>query len=198
MQDIGMTVDYYNLLNVTRTVNDDDLKKAYRKLAMKWHPDKNPNNKEEAQATFIRISQAYKVLSDPQKRSSYDQDGEEGLLNQMTQCGSNKKNGFTGRTAEDIFEDFFGFDFDTSGVRRSTGLHSNDNKFRGSSDGDGVTMRKSPPIENILPCSLEELYNGSTRNMKISRIVVDANGYACMVLLFSCSSFLMKSNIFWY
>ncbi|KAM0021487.1 hypothetical protein Hdeb2414_s0024g00651561 [Helianthus debilis subsp. tardiflorus] len=101
----------------------------------------------------------------------------------MTQCGSNRKNGFTGRTAEDILEDFFGFDFDTSGVRRSTGFHSNDNKFRGTSDGDGVTTRKkSPPIENILPCSLEELYNGSTRNMKISRIVVDANGYACMML----------------
>ncbi|MFS7934425.1 putative DnaJ domain, Chaperone J-domain superfamily [Helianthus anomalus] len=62
MQDTGMTVDYYNILNVTRTVNDDDLKKAYKKLAMKWHPDKNPNNKEEAQATFIRISQAYKVI----------------------------------------------------------------------------------------------------------------------------------------
>lgn len=56
-----MGVDYYNVLNVGKTATEDDLKKAYRKLAMKWHPDKNPNNKKEAEAQFKQISEAYEV-----------------------------------------------------------------------------------------------------------------------------------------
>ncbi|XP_062088669.1 cytochrome P450 87A3-like [Humulus lupulus] len=61
----------------------DDLKKAYRKLAMKWHPDKNPNNKKDAETKFKQISEAYEVLSDPQKRAIYDQYAEEGLKGQV-------------------------------------------------------------------------------------------------------------------
>ena len=71
-----MGVDYYKVLQVDRSANDDDLKKAYRKLAMKWHPDKNPNNKKDAEAKFKQISEAYDVLSDPQKRAVYDHCGE--------------------------------------------------------------------------------------------------------------------------
>ena len=56
-----MGVDYYNVLKVGRNATDDDLKKAYRKLAMKWHPDKNPNNKKEVKAKFKQISEAYEV-----------------------------------------------------------------------------------------------------------------------------------------
>lgn len=56
-----MGMDYYSLLMVEKTATDEDLKKAYRKLAMKWHPDKNPNNKLEAEAMFKQISEAYEV-----------------------------------------------------------------------------------------------------------------------------------------
>lgn len=56
-----MGVDYYNILGVDKNAKDDDLKKAYRKLAMKWHPDKNPNNKKDAEAMFKKISEAYEV-----------------------------------------------------------------------------------------------------------------------------------------
>ena len=56
-----MGVDYYKILQVDKGAKDDDLKKAYRKLAMKWHPDKNPNNKKEAEAKFKQISEAYDV-----------------------------------------------------------------------------------------------------------------------------------------
>jgi len=56
-----MGVDYYKILQVDKNAKDDDLKKAYRKLAMKWHPDKNPNNKKEAEAKFKQISEAYEV-----------------------------------------------------------------------------------------------------------------------------------------
>lgn len=58
-----MGVDYYKVLQVDKSAKDDDLKKAYRKLAMKWHPDKNPNNKKEAESKFKQISEAYEVLS---------------------------------------------------------------------------------------------------------------------------------------
>lgn len=58
-----MGVDYYKILQVDKNAKDDDLKKAYRKLAMKWHPDKNPNNKKEAEAKFKQISEAYEVLN---------------------------------------------------------------------------------------------------------------------------------------
>lgn len=58
-----MGVDYYKVLQVDRSASDDDLKKAYRKLAMKWHPDKNPTNKKEAEAKFKQISEAYDVCS---------------------------------------------------------------------------------------------------------------------------------------
>lgn len=57
-----MGVDYYKILQVDRYAKDDDLKKAYRKLAMKWHPDKNPNSKKEAEAKFKTISEAYDVI----------------------------------------------------------------------------------------------------------------------------------------
>lgn len=57
-----MGVDYYKILQVDKNVTEEDLKKAYRKLAMKWHPDKNPNNKKEAEAKFKQIAEAYEVL----------------------------------------------------------------------------------------------------------------------------------------
>ncbi|PQQ08500.1 dnaJ homolog subfamily B member 1 [Prunus yedoensis var. nudiflora] len=75
-----MGVDYYNILKVNRNATDDDLKKAYKRLAMIWHPDKNPAGKRpEAEAKFKQISEAYDVLSDPAKRQIYDLYGEEAL-----------------------------------------------------------------------------------------------------------------------
>ncbi|XVF34446.1 hypothetical protein REPUB_Repub18cG0059600 [Reevesia pubescens] len=190
-----MGVDYYNILKVNKNATDDDLKKSYRRLAMKWHPDKNPNNKKEAEAKFKQISEAYEVLSDPQKRAVYDQYGEEGLKD-MPPPGSSGPSfgnstggpsGFNPRKAEDIFAEFFGsspFGFGSSGPARSSRFQpdggvfgafgSSNNIFRTYSDG--TAPRKPPPVESKLPCSLEELYTGSTRKMKISRTVVNAAG----------------------
>ncbi|KAL8499277.1 hypothetical protein ACS0TY_022309 [Phlomoides rotata] len=173
-----MGLDYYEILTVEKGATEDDLKKAYRKLAMKWHPDKNPHNKNEAEAKFKQISEAYEVLSDPQRRQAYDQYGEEGLNG-----SSGSQNEFNPRNAEDIFAEFFGsspFGFGSGGVGRSTRYSSNggggDSTFRnGDHDGNSV-MKKPPPAESTLRCSLEELYSGSTRKMKISRQVVDSNG----------------------
>ena len=69
--------DYYKILGVKKSAKEKDLKKAYRKLALKWHPDKNPDKKEEATAKFTEISEAYEVLSDPEKRKIYDLTGDD-------------------------------------------------------------------------------------------------------------------------
>ena len=70
---------YYKILDVSKDATAIDIKKAYRKLALKWHPDKNPDQKEEAEKKFKEISEAYEVLSDEKKRKLYDQYGKEGL-----------------------------------------------------------------------------------------------------------------------
>lgn len=74
-------VNYYDILELPKNSSDADIKKAYRKLAMKWHPDKNPNNVEEAAKKFQEIGEAYDVLSDAEKRAIYDQYGYDGLHN---------------------------------------------------------------------------------------------------------------------
>ncbi|KAL3582812.1 hypothetical protein D5086_017144 [Populus alba] len=107
-----MGFDYYNVLKLNRSATEDDMKKAYKRLAMKWHPDKNPVNKKEAEAKFKLISEAYDVLSDPNKRQIYDLYGEEGLKSfdqappPSTNVGASFK--FNPRDADDIFSEFFG------------------------------------------------------------------------------------------
>ncbi|KAL5971871.1 hypothetical protein TSMEX_000396, partial [Taenia solium] len=75
-------VDYYAVLKVDRGADDESIKRAYRRLALKWHPDKNPDNKERAEMQFKLVSEAYEVLSDPRKREIYDRYGKEGLANE--------------------------------------------------------------------------------------------------------------------
>ena len=71
--------DFYKVLGVSRSAGDDEIKKAYRKLAIKWHPDKNQHRRAESEAKFKEIAEAYDVLSDKEKRAIYDKYGEEGL-----------------------------------------------------------------------------------------------------------------------
>jgi len=92
-------MDYYEALEVSRTCNDSELKKSYRKLAMKYHPDRNPNNKE-AEEKFKYLSEAYEVLKDPKKRAIYDQYGKAGLQGQG-------RGGFSGHQNMDDIMDMF-------------------------------------------------------------------------------------------
>jgi curved DNA-binding protein CbpA len=73
------SINYYDILQVPKNSTNEEIKKSYRKLAMKWHPDKNPDNKEEAAKKFQEIGEAYDVLNDLEKRAIYDQYGYEGL-----------------------------------------------------------------------------------------------------------------------
>ncbi|XP_022087675.1 dnaJ homolog subfamily B member 6-like isoform X2 [Acanthaster planci] len=110
-------VEYYNVLGVSRNASLEDIKKAYRKKALKWHPDKNPNNQKEAERRFKEIAEAYEVLSDKSKRDTYDRYGIEGLkrggpaasdfgFHDFGNFGGNFH--FTFRSPEDIFKEFFG------------------------------------------------------------------------------------------
>ncbi|XP_021979935.1 dnaJ homolog subfamily B member 6-like [Helianthus annuus] len=148
-------------LKVNRNATDDDLKKAYRRLAMIWHHDKNPNtNKSDAESKFKQISEAYDVLSDPQKRQIYDLYGEEALkagrrFNNHQNPNPNPNFRFNPRNAEDIYTEFFG---------------GSDAGFR---NGESSSVKKAPAVENVLGCSLLDLYKGAKKKMKISKTVLD-------------------------
>ena len=99
--------DFYEILGVTKTASVDEIKSAYRKAAMQWHPDRNPQNKEEAEHRFRESTEAYSVLSDPQKRQIYDTYGHAGLAGA---AGQPDFNATIFQDFHDIFGDFFGFE----------------------------------------------------------------------------------------
>jgi molecular chaperone DnaJ len=137
--------DYYEVLEVERTVNAADLKVAYRKLAMKWHPDRNPGNKD-CEHKFKEINEAYDVLKDDQKRAAYDRFGHSAF----EQGGPGGAHGFGADFAtsfSDIFEDLFGM----GGGRRG----------RGGGRERGADLRYNMEI------TLEEAYAGKTAQVRI-------------------------------
>jgi molecular chaperone DnaJ len=110
----GNQRDFYELLGVAKTASVDEIKSAYRKAALKWHPDRNPQNKQEAEVKFRESTEAYSVLSDPQKRQVYDTYGHAGLSG----ASGADFNSTIFQDFHDIFGDFFGFEDLFSGGRR--------------------------------------------------------------------------------
>ena len=142
--------DYYDVLGVGKNASPDELKSAYRKLAVKYHPDKNPNDKI-AEDKFKEASEAYGVLSDKSKKENYDNFGHAAFENGGGRGGFGGFGGFSGADFSDIFEDFFG-DFG-GGNRRSS---------RKNSHNRGSDLRYD------LSISLEEAYTGKKQNIQFS------------------------------
>src|SRR5471030_1584905 len=112
----GSKADYYEILGVARDASDADLKSAYRRLALKYHPDRNPGD-DAAEEKFKECSEAYQVLSDAEKRAAYDRYGHAGLGGQGSGFGSGPFAG--GVDIGDIFGDLFGEMFNAGGGQRS-------------------------------------------------------------------------------
>lgn len=134
----SQTKDYYQLLGVERTATAEEIKKAYRKLAVKWHPDKNPGNKE-AEEKFKEISEAYEVLSDPEKRQLFDRYGYEGVKGQFRGGGFSWEDFHHTDEFSDIFGDLFGSIFGFGGGGRG-----------GRSRGRDLRIRLEITLEDVL------------------------------------------------
>ena len=142
--------DYYQLLGVSRTADTEDIKKAYRKLALQYHPDRNQGSKE-AEERFKEVTQAYEVLRDPEKRSVYDRYGEQGLK------GRGGPAGFDFGDAIEVFmRDFGGF----SGLEELFGMRGARAQRTSSRRGQTVRIR--------LPLTLAEVAKGVTKTVRVA------------------------------
>ena len=149
--------DYYEVLGVSKTATDDEIKRAYRKLAKKYHPDANPNNKEEAEAKFKEVNEAYENLSNPQKRKMYDQ------------FGFNGPQGFGGGAG--------GYSYSTAGFDDFDMGDLGDifsSFFGGGFFSYSRAKRKSGPIKGAdlkynMDLTFEEAYKGITKEISFAR-----------------------------
>lgn len=227
--------DYYEILGVSKSASAEDLKKAYRKLALKWHPDRcPPEQKDVAQKKFQEIGEAFQVLSDPEKKRIYDQVGEDGLKGNGGDGGGG---GFSGggfsagggqqfhfSHSDDIFKQFFGtsdpfsagggddgspggfggFPFMMGpGVRVGVSTSASGQGMGGGMPGMGgmggmpgmsgmngggfkqqpqqKALTKDPPVNHTLFVTLEDIYSGVTKKMRITRRLIDASGRSTQV-----------------
>ncbi|OCG45332.1 molecular chaperone DnaJ [Gilliamella sp. Choc5-1] len=138
--------DYYETLGVSKSASESEIKKAYKRLAMKYHPDKNQDNKAEAEAKFKEVKEAYEILTDPQKKAAYDQYGhaafEQGQGGGAGGFGG--FGGFGGGAFDDIFSDFFG------GGR-----------------GRGQTASRGNDLQYNITLTLEEAAAGVSKEIKV-------------------------------
>ncbi|MFO8062004.1 MAG: molecular chaperone DnaJ [bacterium] len=158
--------DYYEVLGIDRDASPEEIKKAYRKLAKKYHPDLNKENKEQATDKFKEVSEAYEVLADPKKRKMYDQYGYDGVSQEFGQGGFSWNNFSHAEDISDIFSDIFG-----GGSGFSGGGSIFDMFFGG---GRGRTrganrVNRGGNININLELSLEEMHSGVSKTIKYKR-----------------------------
>lgn len=160
--------NYYSILGVKSTATDLEIKKAYRKLALRWHPDKN-NDKVEAEKQFKIIAEAYEILSDPEKRSIFDTQGQAPF---EAKSSSFDKDRFTSGF-DPGFSTFYSHSTNRFGFRRDPmdifASFFNSNQSEMEDEFYDPRMSKDPPMHLSLACTLEEIYTGKTKKVRISR-----------------------------
>ncbi len=155
--------DYYEVLGVSKSATDEELKKAYRKLAKKYHPDANPDNKQEAEKNFKEVNEAYEVLSDKQKRQMYDQFGFDGP--QGFNSGSQGGGYYSYGSGFDGFGGFSDFsDFGDLGDIFSSFFGGGSSRTRSS-----TASRKGSDLKLSLDITFEEAYSGVEKEISINR-----------------------------
>lgn len=156
--------DYYEVLGVSKTATPDELKKAYRKMAIKYHPDKNPGDKE-AEEKFKEAAEAYDVLSDPEKRQRYDQFGHNMGPQGFPGGGGGFHSG--GMSMEDIFSHF--------GDIFGGGIHFDMGGFDSAGFGGGrrprQRQRRGTDLRIKVKMTLQEIATGVSKTLKIPTFV---------------------------
>ena len=145
--------DYYEILGLSKNSTPEEIKKAYRQQAMKWHPDKNPGNKD-AEEKFKEAAEAYEVLSDPDKKARYDQYGHAGMGNNGAGFGAG------GMNMDDIFS-HFGDIFSDMGF----------GGFGGSSRGRQKQVNRGSNLRVKVKLTLEEIVKGAEKKIKVNKYV---------------------------
>ena len=153
--------DYYEILGVGKNATPEEVKRAYRRFALKYHPDKNPENHKEAEEKFKEICEAYEVLSDPQRRQTYDQFGHEGLRSAFKGAGGFDWSDFTHFSdSEDIFGSF-------SDIFSSFGI---DLGGFGGFGGRGTGPRRGSSLRIEVEISFQEAAKGTEKIMRVPRL----------------------------
>lgn len=147
--------DYYEVLGVPRNAGAEEVKKAYRKMAIKYHPDKNPNNKE-AEEKFKEAAEAYEVLSNPEKKQRYDQFGHAGM-------GGAAGGGFGGMNMEDIFSQFGDIFGEAFGGNFGSGF--------GGGGPRGRRVNRGSSLRVKVKLTLEEIAKGVEKKIKVQKYV---------------------------
>jgi len=166
-----MAEDYYKVLGVDKKASGDEIKKAYRKLALKYHPDRNQGNKS-AEEQFKKISEAYAVLGDPEKRKQYDSFGSQEAFGRSF----SQEDIFKGFDLNEILRDLGGFGGSTR-VRGQRRAYANDDLFsqlfRSQQYNQQQAPRKGQNLEYNLSISLEDAYSGAEKRISFKK---DAGG----------------------
>lgn len=193
----GLSKSYYTTLGISKDADEHAIKKAYRKLAIKFHPDKNKENKKEAESKFKEINEAYEVLSDEKKRQIYDMYGENGLKGQPSSdsmSGNFHGSPFTGfhgmpggftfqfqpgrgftagggsGSMSDFFQDLFS---DSMGGMEFEGMGQDPFSFFSSSDKPFQSSRGNINKKELyLMCTLEELYSGTIKKFLVKDEII--------------------------
>jgi len=175
---MSATESFYKVLNISESATPDEIKKSYRQLSMKWHPDKNPDNQEEAKAKFQKINEAYETLSDPEKKQMYDMQKNNPLFN-----GSGPNN-INMNDINNIFANLFN-PFPNMNMGGMPGGMPNgfpQGTFQFHQGGPGIRIfttnnfpSKPQPIQMNISISIEQVLAGTTIPIEIERSILENN-----------------------